>query len=292
MTCDALQSRMSLHQRETGRIVVERAPRETRHRMTATAVLPELAAMRIGVTGGAGVGFWSHLCCWTCVTRHATHVGMTSEQRKCGPGVIDSRRSPRLRRVARLAARTKLLPVGVGMTACARCEGDALVAAVLVTRHTGDRRMRSREGERRPAVVELGSRGGESHRSRVTVGATRSQRTSMDVVVTGRTGGRGAQERTRLVTALAGDAGRGVQPINRKARLRRMVERTLIEGTQLRIDAGMLDVTRHAIGRHSAMDTALLRDSFCDRLVAGEALVGRDLSPRGVALEALADPLE
>jgi len=51
-----------------------------------------------------------------------------------------------------------------------------------------------------------------------------------------------------------------------------VVEAPLVEGPQLALDAGVLDVAGHAVGRDVAVHADLLRDSLCDRLVAVEAL--------------------
>ena len=83
-----------------------------------------------------------------------------------------------------------------------------------------------------------------------------------------------------------------MQAVEWKPGVARVVEAREVEGPQLGVDARVLDVARHAVGRDVAVDAYLRGNALRDRAVAGQALVSRDLPPLGVALQALVHPFE
>ena len=82
--------------------------------------------------------------------------------------------------------------------------------------------------------------------------------------------------------AVAGD--RPVQSVEGEAGLGSVVERARVEGPQIRIDAGVLDVARDAAARRITVHPAPRANPLRDRLVALQAAGGCDLPSRLVTL--------
>jgi hypothetical protein len=71
-----------------------------------------------------------------------------------------------------------------------------------------------------------------------------------------------------------------------------MVEPALIEGAQVAVDPGVLDVTGDAVVRHVPVHALPLPDALRDRLVTREALGGGDTLTRRVTRQAAGNALE
>jgi hypothetical protein len=71
-----------------------------------------------------------------------------------------------------------------------------------------------------------------------------------------------------------------------------VVELTQIEWPQLGVCTGMLDMARHAIGRHGAVHAGPAGDAFGDGRMAREALRCGDLLAGAVTREAMRHALE
>jgi len=132
----------------------------------------------------------------------------------------------------------------------------------------------------------------EGHRRRVAAGAVRPEPALVHVVVARRAGGPGGQERAALVAGLAPGGQRRVLAVEGEPGLLEVVELLRVEGTQLRLHAGVLDVAGDAVALDVAVHALLRRDPLGNRLVAGEALLGRDLAARLVALLAVVEAFE
>jgi len=76
------------------------------------------------------------------------------------------------------------------------------------------------------------------------------------------------------------------------ARLGCVVEGGLVEGTELGVDAGVLDVARHAVVADVSVDSLAGVDPLRDGLVAGETTPRGDLLAGLVALLAVLETFE
>jgi hypothetical protein len=101
-----------------------------------------------------------------------------------------------------------------------------------------------------------------------------------------------AEERARLVTLGAVSSDRRVLAVEREARFPGVVEVFPVEGTEFRVDAGMLHVAAHAVVADVPVHALLGRDALRNGFVTCEAPPGCDLLPGLVALLAVGQPLE
>lgn len=83
-----------------------------------------------------------------------------------------------------------------------------------------------------------------------------------------------------------------MEPLERIARLLAMIEIAHVDRAKLRVPSRMLDVAGDAVASGVPVHAFTLRDALCDRTVAGEAAVDRDLAPLLVALRTVLEPLE
>ncbi len=83
-----------------------------------------------------------------------------------------------------------------------------------------------------------------------------------------------------------------MEPLEGIARLLAMVEFAHVDRAELGVPSRMLDVAGDAVASGVPVHAFTLRDPLCDRTVAGETAVDRDLPPFLVALRTVLEPLE
>ena len=281
-----------LRQRKSRREVIELALVEPRLRMARRAILLELATMRIRVAARARTEVEPDLRRWLCVAVDAVDRGMTPDERKSRPRVIQTRRSPSLRRVTGRTRWAERPPVRIGVTVAARCKRHALVGSVAMTggaRHTD---VGAGQWECRTGVIEATARLREAHGRGMAAFTSGSEGALVHVVVTRRTRNASPEKRAGFVTRAAVTRDWRVQPVQSESRLSRVIEPLLVERPKLSIDARMFYMTCDAVAGHLTVHTTLLCDAFSDRPVTREAFVCGNALSRGVALEAVADAFE
>ena len=280
--------------RKPGLAMIERRLGKSVFVVTRLAVLLERAAMHVDMACGAGVGarLYAHRALF--VAGYARDGGVASEQRKRSSRVIDLCRFPCGGRVACGAARTKRPLVTILVATGARRKREPFVRAVDVATRAGDRRVGARQRKRRFRMIESSACNDvlERYSRRVARGARLSEFPVVDVLMARLARGGSGEKRTRLVARDALPCHCRMPAVEWKSSDGGMVERGLIERSQLSIGAGVLHVTGHAVSLHIAVYACLLRDPIGHGLVTRQTLRSRHSLPTLVALLAVRDSFE
>ena len=220
------------------------------------------------------------------------HLRVLALQGEGRPPVIDLLRLPRVAVVARRACVAHRLPMRTLVAVCALGEPQPFEDLVDVALRARHRAVGARQLEGRLRMIEAGPRLLERHVRRVAGAAIRPEARLVDVGVARRACRRQREKRPRLVAlgAVPGD-GR-VAAVQREPGFGRVVEGAWLERPQLGVDAGVLDVAGGAVSRDVPVNALLRPDPVPDRLVAGEAQVGRDLAAGLMALLAVVGAFE
>ena len=161
---------------------------------------------------------------------------------------------------------------------------DAGIAPIGMTLCALNVAMRAFERKLRLRMIELLCDLPERRRRRMTARTVGAETAIVRVLVTGRAIGRQAEIGPRFVAALACE---GMSPFEREPGLRAVIEFLRIKGAQLGVTAGMLDVTGDAAFARITVHAFLHCDPLRNRLMAGQASRGGDLTSLFVTADAI-----